>query len=443
MENQENLGLPVEALTRQELESPVLYLDDEDEDDLEDSELEDNGSKSRFRVAVDAIKKINGDFQDDEVLYDFIYKFRDVAGQSDPFFGSLLHVAMDISKSHSKSQAKITTPLIKSLLEDNPRLLGTVDRRGQTPLYMAICMGRYHLIEAMIDDHVKDPKWESSLRDGIEKQCNEDGSNCLHVVFKKDLRAKSIRKLLRLCSDATLAAKDRHGMTPLHHAIAYDQCTESRSELVDLFLARDEGIRSTSRARQSFLDLVDFHGRSVYRQHLLSRSTYISKHKAKVELKDFERLPQSEIAKSKTSPQTISLDVPDLGESSKANASDSEDLVSEDDKKLQLDSPSDLDTQSTQSPRPDPDESVDNFVGSSRQLRPQSTENQNRRRKKRASSRHERHDPEVLHQNSEAVLRKLKIHYMRTRDSEMVLPFLYGENENGERPLFVPSYVTS
>jgi hypothetical protein len=40
--------------------------------------------------------------------------------------------------------------------------------------------------------------------------------------------------------------------------------------------------------------------------------------------------------------------------------------------------------------------------------------------------------------NSEAILLKLKLHYMRTRSAEMVISFLYGTNIDGEYPCLCP-----
>jgi hypothetical protein len=41
-------------------------------------------------------------------------------------------------------------------------------------------------------------------------------------------------------------------------------------------------------------------------------------------------------------------------------------------------------------------------------------------------------DAETLSINSEVIISKLKLHYMRTRDTELAIAFLYGKNSDGK-----------
>lgn len=406
-----------------------------------DSEFEDQDSESRLHAAAIEVKKRNGDFQSQEVLYDFIYKFRDVVGQSDPHSGSLLHVAIEISDNDSRSQAERTTPLVQALLKDHPHLLGTVDELGQTPLYLAIRTRKYYMVEAMVEDCGKYPEWKSSLMDAIGIRYRENGSNCLHAAFREDLRAKAARALIRLSSDSTLSAQDNSGMTPLHYAVDYSRYAEPRIKMIDLFIARDEIIMAKDSAGRSFLDIVNHSRNSVYREHVLSRKRYEDEYEAKVAHNGSGRPRKAEMATSQDSPNMRAFDVSVQKESPKANASDLEYLESKDNKRLHRDTPRDVNANAEENRHLDSERSPDDSVGSPRQIEPQDVDDEDHRKAKRSSPRHKRHDQNAMHRNSEAMLRRLKLHYMRTRDAEMAISFLYGNNINGQPSLSASSCV--
>lgn len=434
MDNEEESGLPVDAPSGPEPNS----LESSSSED--DSDLEDLDSNSRLVTAANEIKKRNGDFQSQEVLYDFIYKFRDVVGQSDSLSGSLLHVAIETSDNNSRSQAERTTPLVQALLKDHPQLLGTVDALGQTPLYLAICTRKYYMVEAMVEDCGKYPEWKSSLTDAIGIQSRVNGSNCLHAVFKKDLRAKAARALIRLSSDSTLSAQNCSGMTPMHYAVKYTRYTEPRIKMIDLFIARDEIIMAKDSARRSFLDVVNHSGNSVYREHVLSRRRYEDEYEAKV-ARNIIRSRQAEIGTSQDSSKMRASEVSVQKESSKANASDLEYVEKKYYDRLQRDTPSDVNADAKENRHLDSERSLDDSIGSPRQIEPQDTDDEDHRKAKRTSPRQKRHDQNAMHQNSDAMLRRLKLHYMRTRNAEMVISFLYGNNINGQFSLSAPSCI--
>jgi hypothetical protein len=431
MDDPEDLDRPIYTWSGSGTDS--VYSEEEEEDDIE---LKSYDLKAQFRAASAAIVKSDGDFEISEVLYDFLYKFREVANQTDADSGSLLHVAVETVREHPGLKTVNMKPLIQSLLKDHPHLLSAINDRGQTALYIAIWMRKYHLVEAMTDGCTNQPEWESALRSAMEIACIPERKTCLHAAFERDLRAKCIETLIRFSSNMTFATQDDTGKTPLHYAVDFAQCTEARIKLVDLCTARDEGMVARRGSEHTFLDIVDFKGNSVYMQNLKSRSSKLEELNRRKKDPWFHK--QGKKAGYEESRQKESAD-PKMSEDSKTDQVESEDLGSWRIESQTVDVPGKVTAESAESLGLATEKSPSASTRSIQNPQPKDTENEKRPGKKSRASRVETNHPDILNRFSEILRRRLKLHYMRTRNSEMVLSFLYGKNLDGQRHLCVSS----
>ncbi|KAG5781171.1 hypothetical protein H9Q73_005195 [Fusarium xylarioides] len=188
----------------------------EDLADFSESESDDDfeGSKGRFSAATMEMEKRHGNFAEPQALYDFLYEFRDVIGFVTEDSDTILHVAIRFVKGSRDARSGNMMPLIQSIVKEHPMLLRQTDSDGVTPLYMAISR------------------------------------------------------------DEALALQDYDGRTPLHYAV---NCRTPSMDAARLFIQRDDeilrkiGSKGTTNIGETFLDLIDKSGNSIYRHHLAMR----------------------------------------------------------------------------------------------------------------------------------------------------------------------------
>ncbi|KAH8659966.1 hypothetical protein BX600DRAFT_551493 [Xylariales sp. PMI_506] len=107
----------------------------------------------------------------------------------------------------------------------------------------------------------------------------QEGRTSLHAAFKETLHADTITLLIENASNEALAAQDDLGKTPLHYAVSFSQCTDVRAKLIVLFIARDlSAVQSQQQHEYTFLDLADKSGFSVYQEHQKTRDVIAKKY---------------------------------------------------------------------------------------------------------------------------------------------------------------------
>jgi hypothetical protein len=416
------------------LEHLVDVEADEDEDfseetsEEEDVEFGAHDPRKRFHSATIAMEHNQSEFQKPEVLYDFVYKFRDITGLAAEDTGdTLLHIAIELARNKPDVRSANIEPLIQSLLKDHPHLLKTSNDRHQTPLYMAISSRKWMLVEAMIEGCPSDPKWRSALEEALEIPCiEEQKKTCLHVAFERDLRAKVIEKLIGFAGDKAFAMQDANGMTPLHYAVEYRQCTDARIQLIDLFIERDG--RVFGKLTETFLDLVDMRGNSVYQQHLRTLAAFVqhSKQSSLSSPKEKPRIkPDMELKSLKEEDTRKGDPPPNQKEHKSDNVNQTRKSLGRKEKEIEL---------SVLARRVIQGEAAIHNVEKTLSPEPGDSDAEQKTRRGKKVLRSKADDQETIAQNSKLILNRLKVHYMRTRDAKIAVSFLYGRNLDGEDP---------
>lgn len=238
-------------------------------------------SEEQYKAAVKAIKTA---IYDREIDVDkFLSEHGAVACQSS-FLTSenLLHAIVDMIKRDDMKSENVGC-LVQRLVEEHPNLLVRQNNDGYNPVHMAIRDSTHQLAEYMISACIgsKTPSAKQSL-DRAFLQTAQGGRTCLHAAFLGKLNLSTARMLLENASDNSLAAQDNNKNTPMHYAASFKQCTAAGAEFMDLFIARDlEATRQKTSSETTFLDLANAEGRSVYEELQFSKQTELERYRAK------------------------------------------------------------------------------------------------------------------------------------------------------------------
>ncbi|CAG1990390.1 unnamed protein product [Fusarium graminearum] len=362
-----------------------LDSDDEVDEDDEDEVY----SRTRFRIATTAMENRHQTFSEPQALYDFLYEFRDVIGLLMEDSNTFLHVALRFINNRSDVRSSNMMPLIQSIVKDHPILLTMRNSDGVTPLYMAISSRKPLLIEAMLSECTEYPEWLTAVQDAIEIPCVEQESrSCLHIAFQLAIRERVVIKLVTIARDEALALQDDYGRTPLHYAMVSQRPSLAT---IRLFIHRDEDILEKRQPENTsssvtFFDIVDIRGISVYRHHQIS--SLMMENKRSAPSKKKVKIKYASDMKKDTNRERQK--VPDRDRDNKSSKH-----------KISVDRP--LQKERT------------GLVNTKQVV--EEKEETERTLKKQAPA-----------EDWNAILKELKLHYMRTRHGIMVESFLYGSN---------------
>ncbi|KAM5519720.1 intracellular serine protease [Fusarium oxysporum f. sp. phaseoli] len=212
---------------------------------------------------------------------DFFHTFSDITAKSSTkAAGNLLHVLVEVVK-HNGLQPEKVERLARRLVEEAPDLLQYKNKDGQTPILMAIRTRQDQLLDYMISACVSHKKPRDSAQNLNTALCSKhDGKPCLHAAFGEKLKPETIKMLIENASDEALSMTDHTGKTPMHHAVQFRDCTDSRSALIDLMIQRDFIARlNKPKSAKTFLDISDQNGCSVFQEHANTRKTYMEQYR--------------------------------------------------------------------------------------------------------------------------------------------------------------------
>lgn len=389
MEESSTTSLPTQDF-QDDISDGEGYFEDADdmlESDLEEEEDDDTDLETGFRAAATELRQNHYSFSKPDALYEFLYRFRDVTGLVTEDSGTLLHVAIELAKTDKDVRSSNMMPLIQSIVKEHPQLLTARNSEGLTPLYMAICTRKPLLIEAILSDCAKYAEWQSAVQDSIEiPNVQQNNRSCLHMAFRLDIRERAVIKLMTIARDKAFAMQDDSGMTPLHYAVA-----GSRSSLhvMHLFIQRDKdilktrGTTSTSHPVETFLDIINREGLSVYRHHWKASALVTASSLAMKAMKKEEEDIRITYRKRGAEPAPVSAH-----------------------KTLEIKSER-------------PSKSNEYKMNFDTTPVPEIREERVARKRKQAAG------------EWKEILQELKLHYIRTRNPMMVESFLYGKNING------------
>ncbi|KAM0514994.1 hypothetical protein ACHAPE_006316 [Trichoderma viride] len=463
-----------------------------------------------YETRLEAARKIilrKRDFTSPPSADEFLHQFKDITSKSSiKGAGNLLHVLVG-GVQHNDLPPKQVEPLVRRLVDGAPDLLRDKNKEGQTPILMAIRTCQSQLLNYMVSACVEHRDQELSAKSLNEAlTMKQEGRTALHVAFTEKLTSETLRMLIQNASDEALGSKDQTGRTPMHDAVQFHKCDNARLDLIDLFIQRDSRSRlNKPKSAETFLDMCDKQHCSVFQEHQKSRvrtcAQYPDRPKAPETTKRDPIDPLRESKKPSVRdprPHDNSKEpkaIPEARISGEPNAerfngggrhlapSDDHERRRQEMKDLERtkegisgistrnDGSSDRDSTVRDTSRyqssgaKDPDESTrSRDIHSSQQPDLRSNTSAKRSNTFRDEAKQgEGGKPTAkqkpaqdrvrvlaviaaLEKNSDKVLQNLKLYYMRTRNPEMVILFLYGKNMNDIQTAFdyrgLPSQIT-
>lgn len=331
-----------------------------------------------------------------------------------------------------------------------------------------------------------DPHLMQCLQEALQKR--ENNRTCLHTAFMENLDPSIIRLLIENSSDEALAVQDAEGKTPMHHAVLFKHCTDARAELIAMLIKRGLIIlQSVPTFEKTFLDYSSKVGRSVFQEHQATRDEVVKKHEKYLADK---KKAQVTVDQADPPRPTDKMLIKDAREAIRPQINATEDLTAsendgglgttksirdgdiDDREKLRRqkktdeaakkeaeavgyenrgDHPRDRETMNrgpsrhtkfkinetgdeatllgqrtgaTKVIEPSPNMSTKRTNSWRFETRPA----QERVQKNKNNAITEKNNINVWKKNSKDIMLALKLHYMKTRDSEMTMSFLYGTN---------------
>lgn len=249
-------------------------------------EGEENPEK-RLEQAKAELKQ--GSFTQEEDVNTFIATYDGIAGNSDKNGGNLLHATVELVKHHKIDPQKFKL-LIQRLVKEYPRLLVHQNKDGYNPIYMAIRERKHQLVDYMLSvcAQGKNEKPNSLdvmnyLDEALQTRA-PGGTTCLHTAFYESINAITIKTLIEKASYKALAVGDGTGKTPMHYAVSFKQCSDARVTLVDLLIKRDlSAMQKNEKSASTFLDILDIEGISVYQEHQKTRLSVTNRFEQRLE----------------------------------------------------------------------------------------------------------------------------------------------------------------
>ncbi|RGP62914.1 intracellular serine protease [Fusarium sporotrichioides] len=431
------------------------------------------------------------DFSSQTQADEFFHLFGDISTKSSTkAAGNLLHVLVEVVKHNGLKPAQVKL-LAQRLVEDAPDLLQYKNKDGQTPILMAIRTRQDELLDYMISACVKHNKPQVSGQSLDTALCIEhDGRTCLHAAFSEKLRPETMTMLLQNASEEALSMKDHSGKTPMHHAVQFKDCTDARAKLIDLMIQKDfESRLNKPKSAKTFLDIWDHNDSSVFREHKNTRKNPEEQFKvvkashqrrkeardsSKEESRQAPRQPKSHTGtnETKTAPQTRAPGDREterhgraIGPAASTNDREQlrEQLRKQEKERTKQEesgllargdrprgqSTAERDTSRIRSSRLNGTDGANDHdtIGSPRHAEPASNtgikrsntarvetrdvDSEKRSTKPNTTTRNYQDYHKVMVnrlKNSDSILEKLKLYYMRTRNAEMTMFFLYGKN---------------
>ncbi|KAH7147549.1 hypothetical protein DER46DRAFT_629636 [Fusarium sp. MPI-SDFR-AT-0072] len=263
-----------------EFESALIQDPLDDEDGVYRYQHLEEAYDTRLEKARGWIRE-EQDFTSEAQADDFFHTFSDITAKSSTkAAGNLLHVLVEVVK-HNGLQPEKVERLARRLVEEAPDLLQYKNKDGQTPILMAIRTRQDQLLDYMISACVSHKKPRDSAQNLNTALCSKhDGKPCLHAAFGEKLKPETMKMLIENASDEALSMTDHTGKTPMHHAVQFRDCTDSRSALIDLMIQRDFMARlNKPKSAKTFLDISDQNGCSVFQEHANTRKTYMEQYR--------------------------------------------------------------------------------------------------------------------------------------------------------------------
>ncbi|KAI0549771.1 hypothetical protein F4679DRAFT_595566 [Xylaria curta] len=148
--------------------------------------------------------------------------------------------------------------LTRLLVRDCPHQLEMVDDSGMTPLYTAIVRNNPTAFTAILEKP-KNQNTKHRNPDDLLRVACEHGRNSIHAAIIKKIEAKFVLELISKASEETLCMQDYDGLTPLHLAVQYSQCSESQMGIVRELISRGDKALDKFSKNPPNLSVYEYH----------------------------------------------------------------------------------------------------------------------------------------------------------------------------------------
>ncbi|KAH8714694.1 hypothetical protein BGZ61DRAFT_516837 [Ilyonectria robusta] len=228
--------------------------------------------ESLFQQASKEVTK-GRKFTSERDVADFFDTYHDIVGKESDS-GNLLHWIVVAVQLFGVEPENFEL-LIRRLVMEYPYLLRNPNKESHKPMYKAVQANTPLLVQYMISACKECCKLESQAMQHLDnglQMVSAEGQTCLHIALREQFDPQVTRLMIENASLETLAIQDNLGKTAMHYAVAFNQCSNMRTELISLFLERDltqlnalhkMGIPQ----KPTFLDLLNNSRESVYREH--------------------------------------------------------------------------------------------------------------------------------------------------------------------------------
>lgn len=469
-----------------------FYPDSEDGGDghIRREDIYEESWEDRFEAARRAIKtkKLFKTERDTDELFHIYGDIIDITLTKGA--GNLLHALVEIVKHTEGIEPASIKPLVERLVKSHPSLLDCLNKDGYNPIFMAIRTAQHQLVEYMISTCIEE-KGHDTYRKYFNNALSATdlrGETCLHAALNGNLNPSTIKMLIKNANLEALAAQDGLGKTPMHLAMSFDKCTDERTDLIILFIKRDWNAIQSNPSQKTFLDLHSNSGLSIYREHLTSRSkmtrrnagegTKFGRNESSFHDKSVPRKPKTQTGTRDSGHKASAI--PDRGRHAEkpgrieSHALDEREILRERKKAEEAKDKAENAAEAAQNEAEcfednnrrkerattGRDASLDELfrkdvankkpglfavppVNTAEQQEPISNTSIKRSDTARsqekekplarpAATTRKSTSTSILTRNSNKILNNLKLHYMRTRNAEKAISFLYGTNMDGE-----------
>ncbi|KAI1061433.1 hypothetical protein LB507_011276 [Fusarium sp. FIESC RH6] len=252
--------------------------EDELDDDVDHhfhSQHPDTTWENRLKEAGEIIRN-QKKFTTQGQVNEFLHRFGDVTRQCNVQAGTILHVLVEVVQ-HNRLIPEDVELLTRALVEQAPDLVAVFNKDKKTPILMAIRFCQDRLLEYMISscvEHEDQPNALDCLNDALSRP--HDGTEtALHAAFSEKLNWKSLKMLMEHATNKTLSIGDNIQKTPMHHAVQFRRCNQQRVELIEMLIQKDSVERSSkAKSAKTFLDICDKDGISVFQEHENTRKSW-------------------------------------------------------------------------------------------------------------------------------------------------------------------------
>lgn len=259
-----SLGRDQVMLDRNEEDDNDGIYDEDDDADLADS--------WKLLLMQETSEGEIGDFTEPDSMKRFFDDWEPCLGKTVGKEGNILHRLLLHCEEKDIDRMPHLRDAITLIVQKNPHLLwqNRAKHAYDSPLWQAITQKEATMVIAFMDGlKQSNQSHASELKSLLQQPVDRDQRSMLQRAIEMNLEEDAIQAMLVHVSDDTLSVQDSNGLTALHAALTYGDCTDDRVGTVKQMILRSSNA----------LGVVDKWGRSIYAHHLWSKRQWLEQKK--------------------------------------------------------------------------------------------------------------------------------------------------------------------